>query len=264
MICMVHDLIPIQYPEYAKPKGAALHQRRIDTITALADGIITNSHATMDDLRPHLDRSGRSPELAVAHLGISTAMEGSIPPAPRPYFVCVGTIEPRKNHLLLLHLWRSLSGRYGCDAVPHLMIVGRRGWENEQVVDMLERCPALRGCVQECNGLPDREIRTMIAGARGLVLPSFAEGYGMPVTEALALGVPVVCSDLPALREAGGGIPTFLDPLDGPSWERAIIDLAGDHSAIRAEQMQRLRTWQPPIWKQHIAIVLELLRKVAQ
>ncbi len=103
----------------------------------------------------------------------------------------------------------------------------------------------------------------MIAGARGLLMPSFAEGYGMPVTEALALRTPVVCSDLPALREAGGDVPLFLDPLDGPAWKRAIDDLSAPESAEQAQQMRRIADWRASTWPEHIAIVLALLHKLA-
>ena len=262
LVCLVHDLIPIQYPEYARAGGADLHARRMWTVASLADGIVANSHATLAALDPWLDRAGRNPLTAVAHLGTEIRMPAGPYAGDRPYFVCVGTIEPRKNHLLLLHLWRAMAEQRGVDAVPRLILIGRRGWENEQVIDLLERCPSLVGCVEEHSGLPDSRVQAMIAGARGLLLPSFAEGYGMPVTEALALGVPVLCSDLPALREAGGNVPLFLDPLDGPAWQRAIDDLAAPDSAERAAQRQRLVDWHAPTWPQHIAIVLELLHKL--
>jgi glycosyltransferase involved in cell wall biosynthesis len=263
LVCLVHDLIPIAFPEYARPGGAALHLRRMETVAALSDGIIANSRATLDALRPILDRSGRTPLTTVAHLGAEYRSPPATSRSDRPYFVCVGTIEPRKNHLLLLHLWRAMSERYGAEAIPKLVLIGRRGWENEQVIDMLERCPALTGCVEEHAGLPDREVQAIIAGARALLLPSFAEGYGMPVAEALALKVPVVCSDLAALREAGGDVPLFLDPLDGPAWRTAIDDLAALDSPERHAQMNRLADWHAPTWPQHIAIVLDLLHKLA-
>jgi len=263
LVCLVHDLIPIQYPEYARPGGADLHARRMWTVASMSDGIIANSQATLDALQPWLDRAGKQPLTAVAHLG--TEVHDNVVPrdADRPYFICVGTIEPRKNHLLLLHLWRAMAEKRGPEAVPRLVLVGRRGWENEQVIDLLERCPALKDCVEEHSGLPDAQVQAMIAGARALLLPSFAEGYGMPVTEALALKVPVVCSDLPALREAGGGAPLFLDPLDGPAWQAAIDDLARPDSRERADQMRRLDGWHAPTWPEHIAIVLALLHKLA-
>ena len=262
LVCLVHDLIPIQYPEYARPGGADLHARRMWTVASMAEGIIANSQATLDALQPWLDRAGKQPLAAVAHLGTEIRPEVAPHASDRPYFVCVGTIEPRKNHLLLLHLWRAMAERSGPDAIPKLVLIGRRGWENEQVIDLLERCPSLMDCVEEHAGLPDAQVQALIAGARGLLLPSFAEGYGMPVTEALALGVPVLCSDLPALREAGGDVPLFLDPLDGPAWQRAIEDLARPDSEERAAQMRRIAGWRAPTWPEHIAIVLALLHKL--
>jgi glycosyltransferase involved in cell wall biosynthesis len=262
LVCLVHDLIPIQYPEYARPGGADLHARRMWTVASMSDGIIANSQATLDALQPWLDRAAPRPLAVVAHLGTEIRPDVAPHASDRPYFVCVGTIEPRKNHLLLLHLWRAMAERSGPGAIPKLVLIGRRGWENEQVIDLLERCPALKDCVEEYAGLPDAQVQGLIAGARGLLLPSFAEGYGMPVSEALALRVPVLCSDLPALREAGGDVPLFLDPLDGPAWQRAIEDLASPDSAERAAQMRRIANWQAPTWPEHIAIVLALLHKL--
>lgn len=259
-LCLVHDLIPIEYPEYARPNGAGLHKRRIETIATLADSIIVNSAATGDSLRPWLKRAGRNVEVRVALLGT----HGDPAPAPpeaapaEPYFICIGTIEPRKNHLLLLNLWRAMADKLPGDAIPRLIIVGRRGWENEQVIDMLERCTALRGHVEELNGCSDQRMQTLLRGARALLLPSFAEGYGMPVAEALAAGTPVICSDLPALREAGGDVPDFLDPLDGPGWTAHILDhfRAGP---LHAAQKQRLVQWRPPSWQEHVAIVRDAI-----
>ncbi|MET0269322.1 MAG: glycosyltransferase family 1 protein [Sphingomonas sp.] len=263
LIGLVHDLIPIEYPEYARPNGAALHQARMATLAGEAAGLITNSDATRVSLRRHLERSGHRPIIHVAHLGTHPVVavrptDGAID----PYFICVGTIEPRKNHLLLLNIWRRMIEQHGAAAVPRLVIVGRRGWENEQVIDMLERCPALAGHVDERAGLPDREMAQLLGGARALLLPSFAEGFGMPVTEALGAGVPVLCSDLPALREAGGDVPEYLDPLDGAGWIRAVQDYADAGSTRRDRQLDRLARWKPPAWSDHIAILLDLIERV--
>ena len=256
-LCLVHDLIPIEYPEYARPDGARLHQRRIETITAYADGVIVNSAATGDSMRPWIARSGRDVAIHVALLGTQVMPTPATPIAVPdvPYFLCVGTIEPRKNHLLLLNLWRTFAETLPQSEIPRLIIVGRRGWENEQVIDMLERCPSLRGHVEERNGCSDQHLDALLRGARALVLPSFAEGYGMPVAEALAVGTPVICSDLPALREAGGSAPDFLDPLDGPAWRRAIFDHF-NAGPMHAAQLERIPAYRPPTWAQHVDIVI--------
>lgn len=265
--CLLHDLIPIEYPEYARPGGDALHRERIRTVASLADIVIANSHATARSFMPYLLEAGReSMPVPVAHLGLDEGKRAASLPSPSaaPYFVCVGTIEPRKNHLLLLNLWRQMAQRRasGAGAAPRLVLVGRRGWENEQVIDMLDRCPALAGLVEEHGALPDHGMRALLAGARGLLLPSFAEGYGMPVPEALALGVPVVCSDLPALREAGAEAPCYLDPLDGPGWRREILALADPRDPARAAHLARIAGWRAPSWTEHLSIVLDQIARV--
>lgn len=264
-VCLVHDLIPIDFPEYARPNGPALHQRRIDCVARQASAVIANSDATRTAFLPHLAAQRREIPVRVAPLGI---VRRTAPPAgtgsmARPYFLCLGTIEPRKNHLLLLNIWRRLLTEAGA-AAPLLVIVGRRGWENENIVDMLDRCPALKPGVEEHAGLSDDRVVSLIAGARALLMPSFAEGFGLPVAEALDAGVPVLCSDIPAHREVGGDAPDYLDPLDGPGWMAAINDYARPDSRRRAAQTERIARWSAPRWDAHVATVLDLADEVAR
>lgn len=259
-VTMVHDLIPIEHPEYARPNGADQHRQRIATVARLADGVIANSAATRDALLPLLPAS-RRPRIVVAHLGTDAADCGPAGVGGRPdqpYFVCVATIESRKNHLLLLNVWKRTAENMG-NAAPALHLVGKRGWENEQVVDMLERCVPLKGRVFEHGGMSDCEMRALLQGARALLLPSFAEGFGMPVTEALTAGVPVIASDIPTLREVGRGVPDYLDPIDGPGWLAAIEDYCRPDSPARAAQMARMARWRADSWDDHLDTVLALI-----
>ena len=263
-VCLIHDLIPVQFPEYAKPGQAENHLRRIRGATQFADAVIVNSAVTRDALQGELNRAGRAPPVLVAPFGtdLPSAPSGGGPPIPRPYFVVVGTIEARKNHLLLLNLWRRLAAELG-ERTPLLVLIGQRGWETENVVDMLERCPALSRTVIEHNTLADAEMVQLLQGASAVLLPSFAEGFGFPVIEALAQGVPVLCSDIPALRETGGDIPEFFDPLDGPGWRSAILDYAAPQSPRRAAQLARLNGWRQPRWQDHFATVERFIAEVA-
>jgi len=260
---MVQDLIPIEFPEYVRPNQDEIHSRRIATVTGLADAVLVTTKATADILAPRQAVAGRAPPVLVAPLGWDIPAHSEPPElrVPQPYFVCIGTIEARKNHLLLLQLWRKMALELG-EAAPHLVIVGRRGWENENVVDMLERCPSIRNKVHEFSKVTDSEVRALIEGARALLMPSFSEGFGLPIIEALALGVPVLCSDIPPFIEIGGGVPEFFDPLDGPSWHGALVDYAMPNSARRAAQVMRLKDWAAPNWPEHFANVFDLLNKL--
>ena len=181
----------------------------------------------------------------------------------RPYFVFLGTIEPRKNHLLALHVWRRLAAELG-PAAPRLILIGRRGWEIEQVIDLVERCDALRGLVVERSDMSDSQALDTLRGARALLLPSFAEGYGLPVAEALAHGVPVLCSDLAAFREVGGDVPEYFDPVDGMGLLRAVKDYSAANSPRRDAQLARLQRWDAPCWDDHMAASLAFIDGVMQ
>ncbi len=255
-VCLIHDLIPIEFPEYAKPGQAENHLRRIETAAELGDALIVNSGVTRDALMPHLDRAGRAPPVLVAPFGadLPPAAAAGPPPINRPYFVYVSTIEARKNHLLLLNLWRQMALELG-DSAPLLVLVGQRGWETENVIDMLDRSPGIRSTVIEHNSLPDNEMVGLLKGARAMLLPSFAEGFGFPLIEALQLGIPALCSDIPALRETGDVVPEYFDPLDGVGWRAAILDYARPGSPRRAAQLRRLQSWQAPRWDDYFATV---------
>jgi len=87
-----------------------------------------------------------------------------------------------------------------------------------------------------------------------LLMPSFAEGFGLPVVEALQLGTPVIASDLRALREVSGGIPAFLDPIDGKGWEKMIRGFIGDCDE-RKRQVSLMPKYHPPDWPTHFTRV---------
>jgi len=262
-VCFLHDLLPIDYPEYFQPGKEQGYRRLARIITHLFDTVIANSQTTADSLR-HFQASEPDPALPAANIHVARPGVSAFPrpqnmpmvplrPQSVAYFIVLGTIEPRKNHLLLLNLWTRLATTMV--APPRLLVIGARGWENEQAVDMLERSRRLRGLVEEHNRLSDTAIGSLLSQARALLLPSFAEGFGLPMAEALASGVPVICSDIPVFREVGRDVPDYVDPLDLMAWQDAIVEYSRPDSPRRAAQMQRLADWQAPLWPDHFAIV---------
>lgn len=260
-IYFIHDLIPLTHPEYCRAGEAGKHRRRIDAILDHGAGIIGNSGDTIRELAifAGLQRGRVMPSSLVAPLGIGVSADpldapGQTTLPARPYFVTVGTIEARKNHLLLLNLWADLARTLGPHC-PQLIIIGQRGWESEQAVDMLERCEAIRGHVIELPRCSDAQLLDYMRGARALLFPSFVEGYGLPLVEALACGTPVIASDLGVFRELAGEIPDYLSPIDGLGWRDRVLDYAAPDSARRAAQLARLSGWQAPTWDGHFRLV---------
>lgn len=251
-VFMVHDLIPITHPEYCRPGVDATHRARIHTALHHADGLILNSQDTLDALTSEAHRAGLTlPPTVVARLAPGIVEKSKARrPLDTPYFVMLGTIEPRKNHWFILHVWRTLVEQLGPQA-PKLVIIGRRGWECENVVDMLERCDKIQAAVIELADCNDAELGAWLQHARALLFPSFVEGYGMPLVEALALGVPVLASDLGVFHEIAKNIPDYLDPCDGPGWLARVIAYAQPISPEREAQCQRIDHFEIPTWQAH-------------
>jgi glycosyltransferase involved in cell wall biosynthesis len=263
-ICLIHDLLPIDYPEYFNPGWAPKYARLAKNTGRLFDAAIANSSSTAISLRAYLnahcaDDSG-SLDIRVAPAGVHAF------PRPRftdhaerrPYFIVLGTIEPRKNHLLLLNVWNRLAATVATP--PRLIVIGARGWLIELVVDTLERSSRLHGLVEEQNRLTDTAVGALLAHARAVLVPSFAEGFGLPLAEALASGVPVICSDIPVFREVGRGAPEYLDPLDLHAWQEAVLEYSRPDSTRRSAQLLRMAEWRMPTWADHFQVVDRLLR----
>jgi glycosyltransferase involved in cell wall biosynthesis len=261
VVAFVHDLIPLTHPEYARAGEAIKHDARMRALLGESAAVIANSAVTVGELRRFADRAGLVvPRTVVAHLGAAPLPAPSpVRPLAEPYFVVVGTIEARKNHLMLLKVWRRLVETQG-NAAPKLVILGQRGWECENVFDMLERCESLRGVVIEKPGVSDAELATYVHHAQASLFPSFVEGYGLPLMEGLAAGVPVVASDLPVFRELAGEAPIYVDPLDGPGWLARVTELAGAEARTRAAQ--RIQGFHAPSWKDHFEKVDALMESL--
>ncbi|MES2017069.1 MAG: glycosyltransferase family 1 protein [Pseudomonadota bacterium] len=262
-VYFIHDLIPISHPEYCRAGEGALHAARMAHALEYGAGIIANSAATLAELAAFARQHGlRVPAAVVALLAPATApVVAAGRPLSAPYFVMLGTIEARKNHWIILQAWRQLVQQLG-QAAPKLVVIGQRGWECEQVFDLLDRCAALRGAVIEMNSCGDDELARYLRHAQALLFPSFAEGFGMPLVEALQMGTPVIASDLPAFREIAGAVPDYLDPLDGTGWKRLVEAYCAGGNGPRADQLARLAGYRVPAWPAHFAAVDPLLEQL--
>jgi len=238
----VHDMIPLDYPQFQRPGTPEAFALRMRAVSRLADAIICNSTHSLERAQTHMARWGRCPPGVVAHLGL----DGPAPAEPLPasfqrgipYFVTVGTIEPRKNHALLLDIWERLD-REGTGA--HLHIIGQRGWENRDVFARLDRGSMIGKTVFEHNSLTDGQVRAAIEGAVALLLPSHAEGFGLPALEAAALGTPVVCAQLPSVKEVLGGYPLYLEAHDFYDWVTTASSRGNE--AVKRDIPAGLPTW---------------------
>lgn len=224
----IHDLIPIEFPEYSAEGSKERLSAFISEIEKYHAHYSVNSLATANSLEYYLIRKSKTKHATpkVLYPGLTTQTRSTDfanchDECKGNHFITLGTIEPRKNHLLLLHIWRQLLEE-GFAPMPKLTIVGRRGWGASSAAALLDRCKAIQPYVDEINNATDDEMLKELKSSRGLLFPSFAEGFGLPLMEAAELNVPVIASDLPVFRELVHSGATFINPLDASSWKIAI------------------------------------------
>jgi glycosyltransferase involved in cell wall biosynthesis len=263
-VFMLHDLIPIEHPEFCRDGEQERHLVRLRNAVQVASAIVCNSQATLDALRKQCVQAGWTVPPAAVALLAPDLPDAATPlrPVVEPYFVFVSTIEPRKNHLMILRVWQKLILQMGKDA-PRLILIGQRGWAYGEVTDLLAQSEVLQARVSEISACTDAQMVNYLQHAQALLFPSFAEGYGMPVVEALAQGLPVIASDLPVFREFAARIPEYLSVTDEAGWVEAIADYAVPDSARRQAQRVRMQGFMPPTWADHFAVMDRLLDEVA-
>jgi glycosyltransferase involved in cell wall biosynthesis len=253
-VFFIHDVLPIEMPEYFREAEYERFRARLANLARFGTAALVTTDVVREGLEAQLRALGRADfPICVAPIPVAPIFATERRPdaalAGVPYFVVCSTIEPRKNHLLLLQVWRELVRRDGPGA-PKLVIVGGRGWKFEAVAALLDRSPPLRGRVVEVSGLTTPSLKRLLDGARALLMPSFAEGYGLPVVEALTAGVPVIASDIPVFREICGNRATLISPLDGEAWLKAIRDLA---DAERRTANTAISAARPGTWEDYFA-----------
>jgi glycosyltransferase involved in cell wall biosynthesis len=218
---MIHDLVPLRFPEWAHPRTVRMHGAKYRNAARTCDVLFTNSEFTARDVTELL---GVPPErLRVAHPGLEDGFvaEGERADLGRPYALTVATLEPRKNLETLLAAHLLLGGGLA------LAVAGGEGWRAR---------PQLQGeGVLPLGFVPHAELPALYRGAEVFVFPSRFEGFGMPVVEAMACGVPCVVSSHPSLDEACGDAAVRADP-ESPEALAAAIERA---RAERGELVRR-------------------------
>jgi len=223
------------------------------TVLIFAFGIICNSKATQDDLIKLSEREKTPMPPSVNILlapGFKPSSQKTARPMESPYFVILGTIDPRKNHYLLLHIWRNIAGKLGNNA-PILVIIGNDGFMSKTVKYMINKCDSLRTTVKILSSCSDSDLSAWLKHSQALLFPSFCEGYGLPLSEALAMSIPVIASNLSVFKEIAGEIPEYIDPLDGKEWEKNIIEYSSQDSQLRTAQLNRMKNLKLSTWEEH-------------
>ena len=266
---LIHDLIPINHPEWCDAGVIETFRRWHESVLPLCDFVLANSQYTATQVELWAARAGVRLNGPVRPVPIGTGFGGEpIPvgatlglPRPGSYILFVSTLEARKNHTLLVRVWRRLleeefAGKRPAGSVPDLVFAGRVGWLVDDLMQQLENSSWLDGRVRLLRDPSDAELRALYEGALFSIFPSLYEGWGLPVTEALAFGVPVLCSSATALPEAGGDLARYFDPEDAGGCCRAVAALIDDRAELEAWRADVRTRFRPTPWSATARAVL--------
>jgi glycosyltransferase involved in cell wall biosynthesis len=227
---ILHDIIPIDQPDYFEAGHVAKFRRDLDWMFRNCRQVVGVSEWTVRRARAYVDATGLDSRasIRVNQLG-SFLRQGVAGQADEPLEHLVGksfavycsTIEARKNHIMLLRVWRKLMPVLG-DRLPNLVLCGRWGWKVDEVRQFLADHPELDQKVQFVTGISDRQLAWLYRNARFGVFPSHVEGWGLGAAECLDFGLPVLISDADALSEATQGLMPVIPADDFDGWCAAI------------------------------------------
>jgi glycosyltransferase involved in cell wall biosynthesis len=254
----IHDTIPLSTPEYCATDLVDEFRMWFRGAVEIADHIIVNSQSSANDVTVWAKQlTGDCPPVSVAPLNAAFSRTAK---ATRShilqkhnldidrYVLCVGTLEIRKNHLLLLNVWNELARRFEGADVPKLVLVGKKGWMFEEAEALLARNAVLAAHVLILSNLSDQELAEVYQNCQFAVYPSFYEGWGLPVTEAVSYGKLTVASNTSSIPEAASSGDILLPPHDQAAWLDMIARLLQDDAFLArataaSREQARLRDW---------------------
>lgn len=253
IISYIYDIIPITHPEFW---GKFLDLGFYDYIAAnlrYSDTLITSANATVSELSILTNKLGISlPNCEVSWLGsdfkknntgevISDKAKFAV--SKGKYILCVGTIEPRKNHQLVLDAYDKKLSELGIN----LIFAGRRGWNVDDLLNQIDTHPNKDNGFWFLENENDTTIQYLYQNAFAVVFPTFDEGFGLPLVEALLNGTICFVSDIPVMREVGGEICEYFNPHKS-SELTDLIEKYSTHQEIYENRQKIVKNYKSILW----------------
>lgn len=262
IVAQIYDIISVTHPQYCLQRGVCLFMDYIGAHLQYADAMIVNAQATAAALDKLSRQAGcKLPPCTVVPLGADFQAEKSIfqkkmqkrqirqsiltvVKGCKPYLLMAGTIEPRKNHKLLLQAY----GKGLRDMGYSIVFAGFMGWDMEAFALSMKQHPDYGKRIFWFSGLSDDEISYLYEHAQFLVFCSYAEGFGLPVLESMQRGTPVLAADIPVTREAAGDLCVYFAQDDAQQLCSRVLYYK-NHSEAYGRLRQRAKEYQPGDWK---------------
>jgi len=226
-IVTIHDLTPILFPQFHTPRGKIIHRLLLGKTLKNADLILTPSKTTKKDIENHYKTSA---QIKVTPLGVNQPQTSTKPYFKEPYFLCLGTIEPRKNLEMLIDAFLEL------DLPQKLVLAGAKGWKNSRILEKIKHPK-----IHLLTNINEEEKTALYTHADAFVYPSIYEGFGLPPLEAMSHETPVICSTGGSLKEYFSDHALMFDPKDK---ETLKSHLQNFKSAPASKNFTKNFTWE--------------------
>ncbi len=265
----VHDLSFLRDPESAAPRLRGYLEVAVKRSVRLATHILADSQSTKDDLiELYLTPEDK---ITVLYAGVSSAFRPILDSSQlmkvrkrynlgdQPFVLSVGTLQPRKNHIALIKAFE-LALR---DSDYNLVLAGGQGWSYEEVHDLV-RLRGLQHRVLFAGFVADEDLSALYSSADVMAFPSLYEGFGLPVLEAMACGVPVLASNVSCLPEVAGAAALFVDPRDVEAMSAAMLKLLSNvdlRETLRKKGFERVEQFS---WQSSAVNLLRVYKNLAQ
>jgi len=267
-ILTVHDLEWRLYPETMAWKTYLGHRLLVWPSVQQADGITADSESTARDLQGVL----RFPEarIEVIHLGVGAAYKPQDPDraaqyvagkygVSKHYALAVGTLQPRKNLVTLVQAMKILRDR--AESPLQLVVAGARGWKNTELDKTMRRLDLTDEHIRFLGFVPEQDLPMLYSGSCSFVFPSLYEGFGLPLVEAMACGVPVVASNTSSIPEVVGDAALLVPPTGPEAFVEAILCVIRDKDLRRTMVEKGLRRAACFRWEKAAGQLLECMRR---
>jgi len=268
-ISVVHDLTPVNLPHYNRPGAQTVGL--FAALVRIANGYICNSAATLRDLIAYCEQNGLlTPPASTFGLGsnfLASAAVGAELPGDltgKNIVLMVSTLQPRKNHRTAYEAWYHgiLAGTID-PGTDRLVFVGARSWRLDDLLNEIALNPVTRESIVVLRDVSDAALQLLYRAAALVIVPSFHEGYGLPLAEAFGYGKVCVTSGAGALSEIGTGFRIDIDPRDTIRWSATISELLRDPAKRSRIEASIRQNYRPTTWDMSAEIFFTAVRDIA-
>lgn len=265
IMVLIHDIIPVRTPQYMKDITLLRFMEFLTAHMTWSDDIMVTTHAVEEDILNLFDELEMRPK-PIHVIGLGADFTAQVKKSDeavdmkiirklkgRRFLLTVGTVEPRKNHKVLVDAYEKKISSLDTDVV----IVGRTGWGMDELISRIEGNKKYGKGIYLLSDVNDATLAKLYSMAYMVVFPSYTEGYGLPTIEALISGIPTVCSDIPVMREVGGDFCEYFPADDSTVLADIVESYVSSEEKYSSLKTKITEKYAPPRWNTTVSSILK-------